>query len=380
MLVPSPEYEAIRLASSARFGDDEGERLRALVGRELDWDRLFYEATYHGVQPVVYSRLRLLVEPDARVAGLERAIRLLHQHVSARTAYSLFLAAEMARLAGGLARESVPFLVLKGPSLADAYGGFARRPFVDNDLLIRRADFNRLGVVLESLGFHRRARTPLRLAGYLYIHGEFSFSRTLTGQVSTVDVHTAVVPPGLPYQERFETLLGRGRMVGVGGTDVPVLSWEDLLIALSLNGFKDQWYRLRLVADVAATARMVSDWDAVFQRTDAARSRRMLTVALLLAVREGGLVLPAPILSRIEADPAAVRLSEWTRQKIQISSSAGTLPWADRVRLNMRSQDSVTGRVRYALFSAVRRITEAYVDPEQAEVRRARSEAQSQSR
>ncbi len=380
MVVPTPEYEAIRLASSSRFGDDEAERLRALVSEGLDWDRVFYEATYHGVQPAVYSKFVPMSDSHPDVAGLQEMIRVLHQHVSARTAFSLFLAAEMARLANRLAQEAVPFLVLKGPSLADAYGGFARRPFVDNDLLIRRDDFNRLGGVLESLGFQRLERTPLRLAGYLYIHGEFSFSRAMTGQTSTVDVHTAVVPPGLPYQERFETLLGRGRVIGIGGIDMPVLSWEDLLIALSLNGFKDQWYRLRLVADVAATASMVSDWDAVFQRVDAARSRRMLTVALLLAVQEGGLVLPDSVLSRIQADAAAVRLAAWTRQKIQVSSSSGILPWADRVRLNMRSQDTLAGRVRYALFSAVRRITEAYVDPEQSEVRRARSIAQAARR
>jgi hypothetical protein len=376
MTEPNPEYEAIRLATASVFDGAAAERLHALAEGGLDWGGVYAEAIYHGVQPVLYARLRAFAEAYPDEAALADLVSVLQRNVSARTAFSLFLTAEMAGLTRALDAAGVPFLALKGPSLAEAYGGVAYRPFVDNDVLIDRHDFDRVEAALVELGFERPPRTPLRLAGYLYIHGEFTFSRRVTGQVSTVDMHTALVPPGLSYHERLGVLLDRGRALSLGGATVRALSWEDLLIALCVNGFKDQWYRLRLVSDVAAAARMVTDWDAVFSRADASRSRRMVHTALALAEGEAGLDLPGPALARVRADARAVALSDRTRAYLRTTRRTGLLPWGGRVHLNLRSQDSLLGQVRYTAFAALRRATERFVDPEQAAIRKQRAARQ----
>lgn len=364
MTEPSPEYAVLQLAAQAAFGDSDVSTLAARVDEGLDWQHLYAEATRHGLLARLYARLTASVaSPPADAEGYERLMRSLHRAVGPYTALTLFLTAEMRALAGVFERAELPYLVLKGPSLAEAYGGLGYRPFVDNDLLVRRDDFARVDAALHEAGFEREQRSPSRLRGYLYVHGEVTYWRRVTGQTSTLDVHTALVPPGLSYRESFDALRARARDITVAGTPVPALSWEDLLIALAVNGLKDQWRRLRLISDVAAVATMITDWPAVERRARAAGSLRTLHVALLLAAREVASPPPAPVLRRAEADLPADRLATWVSRHLHLPSDDGTKGWADRARLSLRSQDRWTGRLRYASFVAFRRLTERYVDP-----------------
>lgn len=312
---------------------------------------------------MMYARLRKIAG-DVEIP--DRVLSTLQRAASARAAMALFLTAEMAVLDRALTDAGIDYLVLKGPSLAEAYGSLAHRPFVDNDILIRRADYERLDALLREIGFHHRVRAPLQRLGYLYIHGEDTFARRTTGQISTVDVHTALVPPGFSFAPSLSTLLERGRRMPIGGAHVPVLSWDDLLLTLAINGLKDQWHRLRLAADVAAVAGMVTDWPAVLDRARKGRCQRILFVALLLASTEAEAVLPPEVLAAARADHEALRLAEWLSEHLARVIEGGRFSNRERARLNLQSQDGFAQQVRYTAFVALRRLTEWYVDPQKS--------------
>lgn len=363
MLEPSPESAVLKLAAKATFGDGDAAALADHVARGLNWQGLYTDVMRHGLMARLYARLTTSVQVPPPGDGYARLMQSLHHAVTPYTALTLFLTAEMRALAEILDRVSLPYLVLKGPSLAEAYGGLGYRPFVDNDLLIRREDFERADAALSAAGWAREPRSRARLRTYLYIHGEVTFSRHAIGQTSTLDVHTALVPPGMSYRESFDDLHTRAQRILVAGASVPALSWEDLLIALAVNGLKDQWRRLRLVSDVAAVATMVTDWSAVEARAEAAGSLRTLHVALLLADREAASPPPAPVLERAAADAQAVRLAEWVGATLHRPANDHVQTFADRTRLYLRSQDHWTGGARYVSFVAFRRLTEWFVDP-----------------
>lgn len=360
---PRPEYAVLQLAAASSFGEARERELAALVGQGMDWEYLFQEVQHHALTPRLYTRLTRSVEAPPDDEGYARLMRSLQRRVSPYAVLSLFLSAEMRAIAEVMDAAALPYLVLKGPSLAEAYGGVGYRPFVDNDLLIRRADFQRTDEALRAAGFERRTRTPMRLTGYLYIHGELTYSRIVTGQVSTLDLHTALVPPGLSYREPFDVLRDRARLVPVGGTTVPTLAWEDALLALVVNGLKDQWRTLRLVSDVAAVAAMVTDWDAVRARAHAARSLRGLHIALRLAESEALSPPPEALRAEVAADAHAVALADWIAARLRMPFDARPQGWRDRAHLNLGAQDDWLGGLRYTSFVALRRMTERYVDP-----------------
>lgn len=360
MTEPSPEYDVVRLAAASPFGDAEAAALGALLRTDLDWEKLYAEAVHHRLQARLYVRIQQY--RDVEAVGLKRLTNTLQQAVTGQVALSLFLTSEMAHLARALHAASIPYLVLKGPSLAEAYGGIGSRPFVDNDLLIRRADFDRADDVFLAAGFQRTAKPPGRLAGYLYIHGEVTYGRQVSGQISTLDVHTALVPPGMSYGETFASLHGRSRPMRVGGVDVPILSWEDLLTALAINGLKDHWSRLRLVGDVAAVVPFVSDWDALLGRAQKAGALRAVHLALLLAANEAHAVLPPAVLRQAQADGRAADLAQWLGTYLRGLTTNGLMDLRSRARLTLRVQDGLLGQLKYSAFVLLRRVTERYVD------------------
>ena len=231
--LPPTAFEVARLAAASELGPERAAAFRDAVAATDDWGSVLEVAAFHRVLPLLYVHLRNHAsDPPARVVGP------LRDHAVRYAGHVLFLSSEMARIGDRLRADGVPFLVLKGPSLTAAYGSVAKRPFVDNDLLVDRADFGRVERALLDLGFNQRKRSDRQQAGYLSVYGEYTFGRAAGDLASTVDVHTRLVPPGLPYDPDLNGLLVRAREVKVAGARVPALSWEDLLVALSVNALK----------------------------------------------------------------------------------------------------------------------------------------------
>ena len=353
----SPEFNLVRLAARATLDAERAAAFGKACERKLDWPQVLGLAVYHRLVPLLFAHLRDHGEAPAHV------VAALHDGVRQSSVRVLFLSSEMARLARRLEADGLPYLVLKGPSLAEAYGGIARRPFVDNDLLVRRPDFDRVRRALLDLGFDSRARSDRQQAGTLWVHGEDTFQRMAGAARSAVDVHTALVPFGFSYAPAFEDLRRRARAVDVAGASVPALSWEDLFLTLSVNALKDQWDRLRLATDLAELAPFVRDWDAVTERAERLGSLRALHLAVLIASDELGGEFPADVLLPSRRDRRAQELASRARVFLKTSAHTRVRSGRERIALNLLVQDGVRGQLRYSGYAAVRRLTERWVDP-----------------
>ncbi|MGB3541474.1 nucleotidyltransferase domain-containing protein [Rubrivirga sp.] len=351
-LVP-PAFRLVQLAACSELSAKRASALNAAVSNVEDWNEVVRLGVFHKALPLLHTHLR----DHPGVPDNVRSFVLNHARVSSRL--SLLLMSEMEQIGSALEHAGVSYLVLKGPSLSQAYGGLSRRPFVDNDLLIEPADFGRVEDVLLSMGFRERKRSDFQQWGYLHVHGEYTFGRTVGDLGSTVDVHTRLAPFGYGYAPDVAALLSRARPVPVSRTQVPSLSWDDTVVALSVNALKDQWDRLRLAADIAAVAEFVDDWDGVLAKASNHRVRRALFLALLVSEDVADGRFPPELLDQARQDLRARRLAEyvWTTW----CEDEATRPLRDRAKLTLLVQDGLVGQLRYAAYTAVRRISERLV-------------------
>lgn len=354
---PSAEYETVRLAARAHLTAERARALDGLAAGPLDWEEVLRLGAFHKTLPLLHAHLRRHPDvPDNVTAALLRRARRAAASV-------LFLSSEMAQIADRLEADDVPYLVLKGPSLSDAYGGLANRPFVDNDLLVRREDFGRVEASLLALGFSERKRSDVQQSRYLSVHGEYTFGRSVGPFGSTVDVHTRLVHAGYSYAPPLERLRRRSRPITVAGATVPALGWDDLFLALSVNALKDQWDRMRLASDIGAVAECVADWPAVLRMAERGRVLRAVHLAVLLAADLVDGAFPAGVLARARADGRAVSLAAFVQRTMAAGGTQESMSGLDRARLNLGVQDGLRGQLRYSGYAAVRRATERWVTP-----------------
>ena len=355
----SPEYDLVRLAARAELDGVRAARFREAVEGPLDWKKVMAAGSHHRVLPLLYIHLR----EHAAGAPPDAMIAVLQQFVQSAAVRVLFLSSQMALIARQLNGEGVPFLVLKGPTLSEAYGGAARRPFSDNDLLIRHGDFGRVERALLDLGFNRRKRSQRQLEGHLLIHREYTFGRAVEAHVSTVDVHTSVAPLGYTYDGSYDRLASRGRTVAVGGAEVQALGWSDLFLVLCVNALKDQWDRLRLASDLAELADHVADWDQAESEAESQRSLRAFRIGVLVAADELDGRFPQDVLERARADREASELARTIRAHFPAAHNEQVLDGSERARLMLRAQDGIRGQARYLSYVAVRRLLDRWVSP-----------------
>ena len=350
---PLPAYEVVRLSSRATLSDERAGRLRDAAAQVDSWEEVYALGGYHRALPLIYTHVRTWAPDDV--------VGALHSYVQRRAIDVLFLSSEMARIARRFDEAGVPFLTFKGPSLAEAYGSTARRPYVDNDLLIAPGDFGAAAELLAELGFGKRSRSPLRQAGYLHVHGEDTFSRTAGPMVSTVDLHTRLVPVGYPYHGPFEALHARSRTLDLAGASVPTFAWDDLFLALAVNALKDQWNRLRLATDLAETGRFVQDWGALLERAERTRCRRALHVGVLVTTETVGGEFPEPVVASARADRRAVRLADRIADRLPMAHTEPVMGGADRLRFTLLSPDGLRGQAQYLAYVGVRRVLDPFV-------------------
>lgn len=356
---PSPlDFRVVRLAARAELTPERRRELDRAVAEGPTWTHVLRLGQVHGVLPLLDAHLGDAMPPEPAAA--------LHQHVKRSAIRVLFLASEMAALARTFQDAQISYLVMKGPSMAQAYGGTSRRPYVDNDLLIRREDFDRAEQVLTASGFRRRLRTGLKKALYLLVHGEYTFARVQGAMTSTVDVHTRLLPFGFAFDGPFEVLLERSRAMTVAGEEVPALGWDDLYLTLAVNALKDQWGRLRLASDFAEVAGMVADWSALLTRAKAGRCLRATRLAVLVSANELGAEYPPHVLEEARADWRAVRLARLVATRLREAHERPVMPSGQRFAFNALATDGPRGQGRYLWYATVRRATQWYADPSES--------------
>lgn len=279
-------------------------RLTALV-QSANWSRLLVLAEEHGVTGHLTRRLReldeTLVPPETRQALLDRQ--------RAQAFFTLRMTAELFRLLERFDSGGIGALVVKGPVLAvQAYGDPAMRSYGDLDLLVRPHDIRRATKVMLEAGYESKVSLSSIDAGK--IPGQYLFSRPDLKLL--VELHNDLTLRYFPRPLPLEKFFARQIRVNLDAHDAPALSVEDELVLICIHGAKHFWERLLWIADVAALVSRQTgmDWGRVAESARELGAERMLHVGLQLAAELLRLHLPSKVLTKVQADAAAVRLAK----------------------------------------------------------------------
>jgi hypothetical protein len=280
-----------------------------LSDTNVDWNTLLGAANTHGVTELLLAPLTsagLRVPPSVLTHLEQRSIEV--------TGVNLQRATEVAGLLQTLSDHGVRALTFKGPALAvGVYGHLGRRFSGDIDVFVDRRDIERVRPLLLELGYRVPPRAPRRRGSLLYglIPSAGRDDMLWPGQPwqTFVDVHVAFASWRFGIRLEPQALFERAITLDVAGQRLTTLCPNDLLLVLAIHGMMHCWLTLRLVSDIDAVADLVTDWDDVMSRAEAAGMRRVLWVALLLAERLLGTALPPHVGARAAQDPDARRIA-----------------------------------------------------------------------
>jgi hypothetical protein len=339
---PVPTNPEFGLLVSCCADDSSQGRIRTILTRPLDWDRLMHLMDHHRVVPQVYGALSREQEfvPDKAFA----AIRSRYQQNAQR---ALWFTNELGRLVSALESAGIKALPYKGPALAQTlYGDATQRQFSDLDVLVAPADIPRAKAVLLSLGYEcglnlsEREERAYIASGYEYVF-DSAAGRNL------LELQWRILPRF--YSVDFDTqgFLERRETVSLAGHSFKTLSAQDLLLVLSVHAAKHVWVQLSWLCDIAQLVKSHQlDWDAIQDEAKRLGIERIVKLNLFLAQRLLGATLPPAIQERLRGDPSATVLADEILRIIERSVHYDTesIPY---FRLMMRLRERWQDQARF---------------------------------
>lgn len=324
-----PEIELLLASSRKDMTPDRVRRCRDLVANhheELDWFYLLDQAQRHRVLPAMGRNLALagLFAPEevtVRPREVYRAAYLYHRNRN-QALYD-----ELGALSALPDQHGVAAAVRTGGYLAErVYGDLGLRPMADIDLLISRADGERVAGALADFGYTAghlrtdgRAVNPesRRAELFLRMHGNTlpSMIRPTSDpyvDAFVVDLCADLFLPKSGCSVPAEDLLARVEPTRLGGRPARVLDPEDMLMDVAAHLYKESTtlrylsagnhQRLRQYWDVLEFVAWAGDrlrWDVFVSRTE----HYAVAVPMYFALAHADLLdpgrIPASVLSAL---------------------------------------------------------------------------------
>lgn len=291
---------------------ERAERIRALLGEEIDWVYLVRKALQHGVMPLLYRSLSSTYPEAVPGAVLDQ----LRCHFQANAHSNLLLTGELLKLLDHLEAHGILAIPLKGPVLAvSTYGDLALRQFSDLDILVHPQHALRAKDLLLAHGYIWYSR-PNDKPVLSRSHQQYHF--VSRDEMVNVDLKWGVATREFRSISDLERLWGRLESVSFGGATVLQPAPDDLLLILCEHGFKHCWGRLQWVSDLAAFVDANHNrinWIRLIEDAQNLGARRLVLLGLLLVWDLLGLCLPEKVLARMRADSMTTSLATQIRER-----------------------------------------------------------------
>jgi len=273
------EFDLLLACCADPCGDEHGERIRSILSRPLDWERILWLVDHHRVVPQVYSELSAL----SHLVPVQHlnALRLRYQDNARKT---LWFTAELVRLVGHLEAVGIKALPYKGPVLAQTlYGEVTRRQFGDLDILILPTDVLKAKAALHDLRYKPAIELAPRIeTAYVKTGYECSFSAAQGSNL--LELQWRILPRFYSIDFDVAVFFERSDEIAVGGCHMRTLRAEDLLLVLCVHAAKHVWVQLSWLCDIAQlvkTGRL--DWNVIHDDAQRLGIERIVSLNLLLA-------------------------------------------------------------------------------------------------
>ena len=296
-----PEIELLLCCARTDVRASEAERVRALVGHEMDWSQLIKSARHHGVMPLLHQNLERICADRLP----NRLLAVLRHQCGENAQRNLSLFTELISVLDLLQAHGIQAITFKGPTLAVlAYGDLSRRTFEDLDILIHPRDLQLTQEALTSHGYELRRE----------LNWQMDFGNP--DNDVNIDLHHKLTPPEFPVPFRFDSLWTRVNELPINGSTVSTLSSEDLLLILCVHITKDVWrshtyewgsrlLKLKQACDVAELLRSHQnmDFELVFREARELGAERMLIFGLCFASNLLGVALKDEVTQKVQTAP-----------------------------------------------------------------------------
>lgn len=341
------EFDLLRACARTVLDPAATERLLALTNGPIRWPYLADLASRHGLVPLLHRHIADFPAPPAPEAFRED----LDARVQEIARRNLSATRELIEIVRRLEARGIPAIPFKGPLLAlSVYGNLALREFADLDILARQSDVRAASQVLVEMGYRPECGlSELDEANHFSTECEIDFFSTEDPE-RQVEIHWALGRRYHCLPVDLQGLWERARTVSLGGTRVPDLAPEDLLLVLAAHGTKHCWERLGWICDVAELlrAREGLDWSTIFRSARASGGGRALLLGLVLAANLLGAPLPRRVESAARADPTVSRVA--TRIRRRLASGCAPSPGLlGRFRDHLEILGPTRDRLRYIL-------------------------------
>ena len=133
---------------------------------------------------------------------------------------------------------AIPFVVIKGPGIAQVSRPSSERNFSDIDVLVPPAHFSRTLHLLEGLGYVERPENVQPWRSHRRLGREATNLRTADG--GSIDLHHRISPWNWACRLNFDQLMSRTTEHPLAGLSTPIISTEDNLLVAAFHVVSDK--------------------------------------------------------------------------------------------------------------------------------------------
>ena len=270
---------------------------------------------------------------------------LLQAHAREILAHRAVSLAELTRLLAALEDAAIPAMPIKGPALHQrVFADIPAGPSRDLDILIRRADAEAATSVLRACGYTGDEDLSARQTHALGAFRGQTILRRDDG-CFLVEPHWSYTPATLGIRIDTDAVWARAR----AAAGLRLMAPEDEAALLVIHGGKEEWTKLKWLADLAAFIRATPeiDWPAVQTAARRGRYDRMLRLAAILLDRVYAIRIATAKPDAALTTLAGTIIARWHAEAGAAEPEAATISRLSPTRLALC--DGPAARARYIL-------------------------------
>jgi len=312
--------QLLAVSGTENFSDEQFDT------HDMDWQAVLAAARRHGLELLLYDRLRAEAWKDRLPPEVKDSLRERYLAVTARNMVMLHHAAEILK---ALKAAGVEVIVLKGLYLVEnIYASIGLRIFGDIDLLLRKESLVDALTVMQGLGYVLSTwydpadpNTDIKHLPPLQ-----------KDKAPTIELHWTILEEDEPFSIDAEGLWQRAVPARVAGVEVLALALEDLILHLSLHHTYQHRLRagLRSLYDIAEVLRLKGaelDWQRLLTTARQWGTERVTWLTLRLLQALSGATPPAAVMEDLMPDPPAERiLADALEQVLNVEADAAITP------------------------------------------------------
>ncbi len=256
----SVELDLLLLCARWPQRDEDRQLIRELSVLPMDRQHFLLLVQHHRLVPQVSQSLHASVA-ELHSPALEPLLHQLHQLSLENAHLALHSLAELRRVVQELLAHDLSVGVLKGLPLAQSvFGDIGLRASGDIDLLIDEKSILEADRVLRDFGYRGLFRleqlTPRQFAFYRAHWRDNAYQNPVTG--FEIDLHWRLFRNSrMPGADLCDTPTGES--ISFGGFHIETLLPPENLLYLCVHGAFDGWLFLKLLVDVGAQVRSMSE-------------------------------------------------------------------------------------------------------------------------